>query len=480
MSDETPAPDLGQFITARPGAAGTAYRVRIRQRGKTWDGTFDTAAEAMAYRDDVLAEIATLRREQVIADRAGKRTTRKAAQGNTERAVEPNIYERVLSGGERRYIVRMRRHETEHTETFDTLADAQLFKAKLLVDTALTPAARMVRLEGARKLAKKTTLAQLLDWYGENVTPLKKGAAPEYDRLNKLRRQPIAARVLASITPDDIFDLLAALKSDGDRKLADSSVYKYFVLLSHAWRTGAERGVSPHSDPCERLDRAKLAQIYPKLKGVPRNRRLLPGEETELMAALALARNSQLLLYIAATLDTGTRRSELLDAHWTDYDATTRELWRGRKRHASEQRISIPPRTAAIFEYLRTADVSTKYYHTHAPDPTRIFGGLTKHSVRSAWEYACERARITDLHVHDLRAEMITRMIEGGADIAACQSLSGHKRVESLMIYVRAHEENTRRKHDAVAAANTLPADAVSRLSGVVPADVVAILRGTK
>ncbi len=50
----------------------------------------------------------------------------------------------------------------------------------------------------SRAEAESTNLRKLLERYRDEVTPLKKGAAPETNRLNALLRHPLANRIVAT------------------------------------------------------------------------------------------------------------------------------------------------------------------------------------------------------------------------------------------------------------------------------------------
>jgi hypothetical protein len=64
----------------------------------------------------------------------------------------------------------------------------------------------------------------------------------------------------------------------------------------------------------------------------------------------------------------------------------------------------------------------------HAPDAF-VFGnevGEQVSSVNTAWTSACRRAKITDLHFHDLRRECGSRWHEAGVPLAQIQAWLGH------------------------------------------------------
>ena len=61
---------------------------------------------------------------------------------------------------------------------------------------------------------------------------------------------------------------------------------------------------------------------------------------------------------------------------------------------------------------------------------------MSANSVRLAFERLRARAKISDLHFHDLRHEAITLLFERGLSIAEVGAISGHKELRMLQRYV--------------------------------------------
>ncbi len=359
-----------------------------------------------------------------------------------ERTLDTGIYERTGPNGTT-YMVRMRRQQKRIAQTFNTLSEARLFRAKVLADTALHPQAADVLTQKAQHLADKMPLSDLIKWYEKAETSLKKGAAAETTRLNKLRRQPIAKLSVSRVRPEDVLQLMRDLKSGG---LKDSSVYKYFTLLNDMFRRGAVKKIIPHRNPLDAVDRDDLHGLLPAWKGVERTRRLVGDEEARLIDALSRSRNPQLLFFLLLSIATGCRRSELLDARWEDYHPARGLLLRPRKGHATPQAIPLSDYAVRVIESLKDPP-APKYQRKARPiDKERIFALLSNHQLRSGWESACKRAGITDLRWHDSRHEMLSRMFEAGFNIKEAQMVSGHKTVQSLMRYVNPHEQDIKDK----------------------------------
>lgn len=64
----------------------------------------------------------------------------------------------------------------------------------------------------------------------------------------------------------------------------------------------------------------------------------------------------------------------------------------------------------------------------------RVFA-TTNDAVKLAFVRAVERAKIDDLHFHDLRHEAVSRLFEKGLNVMEVASISGHKALQMLRRY---------------------------------------------
>lgn len=60
---------------------------------------------------------------------------------------------------------------------------------------------------------------------------------------------------------------------------------------------------------------------------------------------------------------------------------------------------------------------------------------MTGNSVRLAFEHLRVRAGTSDLRLHDLRHEAISRLFEKGLNIAEVSAISGHRELKMLQRY---------------------------------------------
>ena len=161
------------------------------------------------------------------------------------------------------------------TRTLETRADAQAW--------ARDQEGRMDRGQAPLnlKLLKATTLGDLLRRYMIEVTPLKRSAETEAQRLNKfLREQAMVTLPLADLTPS----LFAKYRDERMAVVKPGTVHRELGLLRHALEVAKrDWNIVLADNP---VDRVRL----PSLRNA-RDRRLVEGDLDRLEVALRTTRN---------------------------------------------------------------------------------------------------------------------------------------------------------------------------------------------
>jgi integrase len=180
-----------------------------------------------------------------------------------------------------------------------------------------------------------------------------------------------------------------------------------------------------------------------------RRRRLSPEEETRLLAA---CRVSHLRDLIIAALDTAMRKGELLSLQWQDVALEKRP---GQKRHScvlirvrAEKAKTNTERTvmsgsARLLALLRARRKGPD--DKDLPATAHVFGnevGEPIDSIKTSWRATCRRAKIEDLHFHDLRREAASRMDRDKVSRTAISAQLGHARVTTTDIYLGSQDDD--------------------------------------
>lgn len=174
-------------------------------------------------------------------------------------------------------------------------------------------------------------------------------------------------------------------------------------------------------------------EIDPEEITRPARSRFLPTvlSKEETIALLTATRNLKHRAILAMIYSSGLRIGELLNLRLEDIDVARRQVFirnsKGRKDRVVILATSILP---LLNNYLATYSPRTFYAEG-------IQGGrYSAPSIRAFLKDSCRRAGIRKkVTPHTLRHSYATHMLENGIDIRYIQTLLGHSRPETTMIY---------------------------------------------
>ena len=164
----------------------------------------------------------------------------------------------------------------------------------------------------------------------------------------------------------------------------------------------------------------------------PRERRLDAGEEDRLLVvATGLIRD-----LLIALLETGCRRGELLSLQFSQIRWNENVLLLPAEK-TKTRRARVIPITATFRAVLERRQKGPDG-QTLGPG-CYVFGTETGERVRRvdvAWRATCAAAGITNLHMHDLRREFASRLLESGANTALVRDWLGHSSLSMTSRYL--------------------------------------------
>lgn len=268
-----------------------------------------------------------------------------------------------------------------------------------------------------RRIADRTSVAELLERYRREVTPTKRGAADENHRLKAMSQRPFARIRMSALTSSR----LAVYRDERLKIVSGAPFNREFNVLSHAIDTARrEWDIYLPANPCTLVRRPS--------QGRPRNRRLRGNEGERLLAGVPSGAKPVARAFCGtchrngdaarrdprATLDKRRPR----EARGTSaLDQKRRFAWHA----AVEPRGSDLPRRSALY---------------HPPSTTgRVFGELSADALKLSFKRALYRAGIGGLHLHDLRHEATSRFFEKGLNVMEVASVTGHKTLQMLKRY---------------------------------------------
>ncbi len=287
-----------------------------------------------------------------------------------------------------------------------------------------------------RTSAERNTLGDLLERYGREISPYKKGGALEILRIQRLLTDPVAGIRVAALTGAHIAQYRdRRLAGDPKRQaVSGSTVNRELTLISHALTIATkEWAVHVHVNP--------VSQIRRPRENRARTRRLGRDEEERLLAELGPnpedvargygaggcrgCRNEYMRPIVVLAVETAMRRSEILSLRWSDVFLEERYVRLHDTKNGDARDV---PLSSRAFQTL--TELSSKNRHID----NRVFP-VSAEALKQSFVRACERAGISDLHFHDLRHEATSRIAEKLDNILELSAVTGHKTVQMLKRY---------------------------------------------
>lgn len=256
----------------------------------------------------------------------------------------------------------------------------------------------------------KDTLRELVVRYRDTVSLRKKGHDIERVILNAFLRQSICELPAGRLSSADF----AAYRDLRLKTVHVSTLRREFSILHHLFQLARDEwGIKLPSNPLTGLRLGKAAP--------PRERRLRQGEEEALMVSASRCRSKLMKPAIELAIQTGMRRGELLQLRWTHVDRENRSLLIADSKNGRARHIPLTLAALRVLEAL-------------PPHTERLFP-MSPNAFRLAWERIRRRAKLPDLHFHDLRHEAISRFFERGLTVPEIASISGHRDVRMILRY---------------------------------------------
>ncbi len=153
-----------------------------------------------------------------------------------------------------------------------------------------------------------------------------------------------------------------------------------------------------------------------------RNRRLKEGEEGRLITEAQQEESPYVEAAIRLDLNTAMRRGELVNFTWEMVDFEQRCIRLPETKNGRPHNVPLNSNAIELLQAL-----------------PRCYGpvvAITGNALKLAFKRVCERAKIDDLHFHDLRGEGLSRYADTGSfTLLDLQSISGHRDIRMLSRY---------------------------------------------
>ena len=304
------------------------------------------------------------------------------------------------------------RRVRERVGTSKTLAEIALKKRKVQI-------AEGRFLDIKRK--PKITLKELIEIYlREYAEPNKKSYKTEIPRANNLLSYFGNSRLVVEITPLDI----EKYKSSRKEKAKPATVNRELAFLKHVFTKGIEWG-KVYDNP------VKMVKLFKE-----DNTRLRFLSQDEIIRLVDFTQG-QLKAIVITALNTGMRRSEILNLKWKDVNFDTGFITVLNSKGGDKREI---PLSNTLEKSLRNVlrYVGSEYvFNNRNGKPVKCF--------RRSFRATLKLAGITDFRFHDLRHTFASHLVMRGTDIKTIQELLGHKTLKMTLRYSHLSPDHKRR-----------------------------------
>lgn len=303
--------------------------------------------------------------------------------------------------------------------------------------------------------SERTTLCEALDRYEREVTPGKRGAETERQRIKAWKAERLASKSLATLRSTDF----AQWRDNRLKAVKPSTTRLELAIISNLFNIARkEWGFEGLANPIESIR-------LPSVQNA-RNRLFFDGEEALLLDALRPIQreengqwgsgcgNAWLLPLVRLALETAMRRGELLALRWENIRLADRVAHLPMTKNGNRRDVPLSTRAVEILTGLKPkADTKVKQLPKGPVFP------ITANAVKLGFIRAVERARrhylenggiddrmLINLHFHDLRHTATTRLAERLPNIVELASVSGHTDVRMLRRYYHPKAEDLAKK----------------------------------
>lgn len=266
----------------------------------------------------------------------------------------------------------------------------------------------------------ESLLRSILNYYVENVSPLKRSYKTEIYRIKAIA-DVLGDVAFGEVTPMHVVafrDRRLATKHprNPDKTLATSTVKLELMLLSHVYSTAiAEWGMEALVNPVLKIRKPKAPP--------GRARRLTLHEERKVLRAAYQHPNCEFYAIIVLALQTAMRQGEILSIRWENVNWSKRTVLLPMTKNGDAREVPLSLAAYAVFEN----NLSIK-------SEGRVFTYTTS-GLKSTWRFFIKNLGIKDFHFHDLRHCAISSLLERGLNTIEVASISGHKSMAMLKRY---------------------------------------------
>lgn len=329
---------------------------------------------------------------------------------------------KVLASGKKNFYLRFKNDRGVVVERKLSNMDATVVKlaeARTLAQTILSQIAMGNDPFGDKAELKR--IPTLRDFIMESYLPFVKGYKRSWDTDWSLLKNHILPafgdKYMDALTKRDVIAFVGKHRETH----AAGSVNRVLILLRYIFNFATRWDtVGVKHNPTNGI---------PLLEENNKKERYLSEAEAQLLFESVQRSDNKLLKYIVPMLIlTGTRKREVLDAKWSEFDFE-RRLWRiGMSKSGKARYVPMSDGVIMLLKSIPRIDGCDWVF---ANPKTR----LPFDNIFCSWDTARKRAGLTDVRIHDLRHSFASFLVNGGRSLYEVQKILGHTQIKTTQRY---------------------------------------------
>ncbi len=197
-----------------------------------------------------------------------------------------------------------------------------------------------------------------------------------------------------------------------------ATVNRHIATLKHMFTKAVE---------WDMVEEETLKRIR-KVKLLPENNRRLRYLSIGECQSLINACDKHLKPIVITALNTGMRKSEILNLKWDNVDLKHGFILLDRTKNGDRREIPINDTLRQILQGLmRRVDIPYVFYDPRTGKPYQ--------EVKRSFNTALRKAGIKDFRFHDLRHTFASHLVMSGVDLTTVKELLGHKNLTMTLRY---------------------------------------------
>ena len=297
--------------------------------------------------------------------------------------------------------------------------------------------------------AESLTIRQGLQKYLEDITPTKKGAYQETNRIKRLlNNSSLCDKTFATLKSFDIAKYRDDMAKQG---LSASTINKQLSIFSHLFDVALKDWGVSCVNPVKMISKPKVENS--------RDRRLSDLEQQYLFRALKVSNagdrsNHETLKMVIFALETGMRKSEPFQLNWSDIDLKNGVAQLKTTKNGKPRGVPLSPTAIQILKgevddekvlKLRRGKVFTTTYSALTQSFRRAVGRAQRLYFKEIMPEARVEGFLDDFTYHDLRHEATSRLAEV-FEMHELMKIIGHSDARMLSRYYHPSVENLAKK----------------------------------